>query len=211
MVSSQAGLPTDPQGPRLSTPPSRTPHPSPPPPPGKSWLTAGRFLYSLFYSLILMICTFFGGPPRSEPLYLADKHRHKASSCPPLIRWPFTPPPGGRRRSWAGKRAASPTQHVVLDHRDFGWWRTQLLRTDACVCCMLAAGGGGAEGLPYGSDMLVLDLLEREDVTYKVDSTVNADRSLSSWPRVPVLLCLNALSLCQWTHSSHYGCTCAFY
>lgn len=50
----------------------------------------------------------------------------------------------------------------------------------ARVCVLYACDGGGAEALPYCSDMLVLDLLEREDVTYKVDSTVNADRSLSS-------------------------------
>lgn len=40
-----------------------------------------------------------------------------------------------------------------------------------CVCVCVAGAGTGREGLPYHGDILVLDLLEREDVTY-VDSTV---------------------------------------
>lgn len=49
-----------------------------------------------------------------------------------------------------------------------------------CVRCMCYDGGRGRGWVPYRSDILVLDLLEREDVTYKVDPTVHADRSLSS-------------------------------
>lgn len=50
----------------------------------------------------------------------------------------------------------------------------------ACVRVVCVRQGAGPGVYRTAVTLLVLDLLEREDVTYKVDSTVNADRSLSS-------------------------------
>lgn len=55
------------------------------------------------------------------------------------------------------------------------------MKDAACVCVLYACGGGGAErGRALLAARLALDLLEREDVTYKIDFTVAAGGSLSS-------------------------------
>lgn len=94
------------------------------------------------------------------------------------------------------------------------FWKIRLCILIACQCvclcvCLSVWQGWGRRCLPSHSDISVrLTWMRR---CYLSRSYCKADRSLSSWPLLPVFLCFNALSLCQWTHSSHYGCTCAFY
>lgn len=84
-----------------------------------------------------------------------------------------------------------------------------------CVCLSVWLSvfvwqGWGWGGLPYQWHISVR-LSWTRTRCYLSRFYCKADRSLSSCPLLPVFLCFNASSLCQWTHSSHYGCTCAFY
>lgn len=79
-----------------------------------------------------------------------------------------------------------------------------------CVCVRVAGVGMGGFTLPQWHISVRLSWT-RTRRCYLSRFYCKADRSLSSWPLLPVFLCFNASSLCQWTHSSHYGCTCAFY
>lgn len=191
------------------------------------------FYTFIFFWLILMSCECFRGggefSSHGGVSYCTQRMNFDTTWALPYPRSadrpPLSSPPtrssgelswradGLPRRAVRVMWSSLTTETLDNEGRSLCAWMCVCAWMCACVrvCCMCYDRGRGWGCVPYRSDILVLDLLEREDVTYKVDSTVNADRSLSSWPPLPVLLCFNALSLCQWTHSSHYGCTCAFY